>query len=215
MDTARLHRHRLDPDGRREPRAEPRDLDARMNENDAWRTRTSSRLDTLATDIAALAARLNGTASMKFTLKLAADIARVKEKLNLPDNYTVMGCRSLPDQRRNRHARHVEPGLHRQGRGGRRAFPNAAERDSQIRLVEPARPGGDQPSELRAAGLRSRCRGSKCSATTARLSISQYQYQTINWELCTKTRTRIRWGTPIVCLLPTACGGSRHPAGLA
>src|SRR4029077_16462794 len=27
------------------------------------------------------------------------------------------------------------------------------------------------------------------------LSISQYQYQNINWELCTKTRTRIRWGT--------------------
>jgi len=30
------------------------------------------------------------------------------------------------------------------------------------------------------------------------MSISQFQYQTISWELCAKTRTRIRWGTPMV-----------------
>ena len=36
--------------------------------------------------------------------------------------------------------------------------------------------------------------------TDSELSISQYQFQTVNWELCAKTRTRIRWGTPFyVC----------------
>jgi hypothetical protein len=172
-----------------------RDLDSRMNENDAWRTRTASRLDTLATDIAALQARLNGTASMKFTLKIAADTARIKEKLGLPDNYTAWGAdHYLTDDESDIH--HVDY-LAKLEEGVR--FADAAQRDSQMGLLNPMDPSVinqanfvlpvyDEASRIEVLGMDSE------------LSISQYQYQTISWELCTKTRTRIRWGCPFyVC----------------
>jgi len=167
-----------------------RDLDSRMNENDAWRTRTGSRLDTLTTDLAALAARLNGTASMKFTLKIASDIARVKETLNLPDTYTSWGADHFltNDESDILHVdwvAKIEEGIR---------FPNEAERDSQIGLLNPldsavinqanfVLPAYDQVSRIEVLG------------NDSELSISQYQHTTISWELCAKTRTRIRWGT--------------------
>ncbi len=167
-----------------------RDLDSRMNENDAWRTATASRLDTLATDMAALAARLNGTASMRFTLKLAADIARIKETVDLPDTYSMWGADHFltNDESDIEHIDYlakVEEGIR---------FPNAAERDSQIGLLNPmdpavfnqanfVLPAYDQVARIEVLGADSE------------LSISQYQHQTISWELCAKTRTRIRWGT--------------------
>jgi len=167
-----------------------RDLDTRMDENDAWRTRTASRLDTLATDLAALAARLAGTASLKFALKLAADIARLKETTNLPDNYTSWGAdhfltRDETDYLHVDYIAKVEEGIR---------FANAAERDSQLGLLNPMDPAVvnqanfvlpvyDQVARLEVLG------------SDSEMSISQYQYQTISWELCSKTRTRIRWGT--------------------
>ena len=165
-------------------------LDARMNEMDAWRTATASRLDTLATDMAALAARLNGTASMKFTLKLVSDIARIKEVLNLPDTYSSWGADHFltVDESDILHVDYlakIEEGVR---------FPNAAERDAQMSLLNPmdpavinqanfVLPAYDQATRLEVLG------------NDSELSISQYQYQTISWELCSKTRTRIRWGT--------------------
>ena len=167
-----------------------RDLDARMNENDAWRARTGSRLDTLTTDLAALAARLNGTASLKFTLKLAADIARIRETNDLPDTYSSWGADHFltTDESDITHTdwvAKVEEGIR---------FPDEAQRDSQIGLLNPmdenvinqanfVLPAYDQVSRIEVLG------------NDSELSISQYQHQTISWELCAKTRTRIRWGT--------------------
>ena len=172
-----------------------RDLDSRMNENDAWRTQTASRLDTLATDISALAQRLEGTASMGFTLKIASDVARVKETLTLPDTRTAWGADHFltndeSDEAHVDYIAKIEEGIR---------FADAAQRDSQIGLLNPMDPAVvtqanfvlpvyDQVSRLEVLGKDSE------------LSISQYQYQTVNWTLCAKTRTRIRWGTPFyVC----------------
>jgi len=165
-------------------------LDARMDEMDSWRTRTASRLDTLATDIAALATRLNGTAPLRFCLKLAADIARVKEKTGLPDNYTSWGADHFltNDESDILHIDYmaaVEEGIR---------FPFEQQRDAQFSLLNPLDPAVinqanfvlpvyDQTTRLEVLG------------NDSELSISQYQYQTVSWELCTKTRTRIRFGT--------------------
>ena len=168
-------------------------LDDRMNEMDSWRLQTASRLDTLATDMAALAMRLNGTAGMKFVLKIAADVARVKEKTGLPDTYSMWGAdHFLTDDETDKlhvdYLAKIEEGIR---------FPNAAERDAQFSLLNPMDPGVinqanfvlpvyDQVVRIEVLGKDSE------------MSISQYQYQTISWELCAKTRTRIRWGTPMV-----------------
>ena len=166
------------------------ELDARLDENDAWRQRTASRLDTLATDLAALAARLAGTASMKFALKLGADIARVKETLNLPDTYSHWGADHFltEDESEPLHTDYValvEEGIR---------FAPEIQRDSQIGLLNPideavinqanfVLPAYTQVPRLEVLG------------NDGEISISQNQFQTINWELCSKTRTRIRWGT--------------------
>jgi hypothetical protein len=172
-----------------------RDLDSRMDENDAWRTRTASRLDTLATDLAALAQRLNGTASMKFAIKLGADIARVKETLNLPDNYTAWGADHFLTTDES-DLTHVDY-LAKIEEGAR--FPDAAQRDAQIGLLNPL-----DPSIINQANfvlpLYEQATRLEILGSDSELSISQYQYQTISWELCAKTRTRIRWGMPFyVC----------------
>ena len=167
------------------------DLDARMNEMDAWRTRTASRIDTLATDLAALATRLNGTASMLLALRMMADIARVKEKVGLPDNYTAWGSdHFLTDGETDilnvDYLAKIEEGVR---------FADAAQRDAQFSLLNPLDPAVvnqsnfvlpvyDQVTRLEVLG------------NDAEMSISQYQFQTISWQLMTKTRARIRWGTP-------------------
>ena len=113
------------------------DLDNRMNEFDAWRTQTASRLDTLATDMAALAARLNGTASMKFMLKLAdRHCAHQGKVLNLPDTYSMWGADHFltNDESDIVHVDYlakIEEGIR---------FANAAERDSQMSLLNPMDP---------------------------------------------------------------------------
>jgi hypothetical protein len=169
------------------------DLDDRMNEMDSWRAQTASRLDTLATDMAALAVRLNGTAPMKFALWLAADVARVKEKTGLPDTYAAWGADHFlttdeTDMLNVDYLAKVEEGVR---------FPDAAQRDAQFALLNPMDPAVinqanfvlpvyDQVVRIEVLG------------NDTEMSISQYQYQTISWELCAKTRTRIRWGTPMV-----------------
>jgi hypothetical protein len=165
-------------------------LDDRMNEMDAWRAGATSRLDTLATDMASLALRINGTASMRFVMKVAADVARVKEVLNLPDTYSSWGADHFltTDESDVTHVDYlakIEEGIR---------FPDAAQRDAQMGLLNPMDPAVinqanfvlpvyDPVTRLEVLGKDSD------------LSISQYQYQTISWELCAKTRTRVRWGT--------------------
>ena len=101
--------------------------------------------------MAALAQRLNGTASMKFTLKIVSDIARIKEVLNLPDTYAMWGADHFltvdeSDILNVDYLAKIEEGIR---------FPNAAERDAQMSLLNPMDPARDQPSQLRAASLRS------------------------------------------------------------
>lgn len=176
-----------------------RDLDNRMNENDGWRIRTSSRLDTLATDLAALAARLAGTASMQLALRLAADIARVKEELNLPDSYTSWGAdHFLTDDESDVHTEPPNADYLAKVEEGIR-FPPAAERDAQLGLLNPLDPVVINQANFILPLYHEKTR-LEIIGQDSELSISQYQFQTISWELCTKTRTRIRFGTPMyVC----------------
>jgi hypothetical protein len=166
------------------------DLDARMNENDAWRSRTSSRLDTLATDIAALAIRINGTATMRFVMKVCADVARLKEKTGLPDNYTSWGAdHFLTDDESDilhvDYMAQVEEGIR---------FPFEQQRDTQFALLNPLDPAVTNQSNF-ILPVYDQVTRLEVLGNDSELSISQYQFQTISWELCTKTRTRIRWGT--------------------
>lgn len=63
--------------------------DDRLNALDIWRELIGSILDTLRSDIAGLAARFKGLAQQEFVNYIAADIARVKKRLQLPQAYSA------------------------------------------------------------------------------------------------------------------------------
>ena len=108
-----------------------READNRLNENDAWRAKVGNRLDTLASDLAGLAARLFGMARQDFVLDVVRDLSRVKETLNLPDDYEAWGSDHFvtTDESDLLHVDYlaeVEEGLH---------FPPAAVSTAQIALL--------------------------------------------------------------------------------
>jgi hypothetical protein len=170
-------------------------LTSRMNENDAWRGRTGTQIETLRTDISSLASQLQGTASLVFAKRLAADIARVREALSLPDTYSAYGSDHFltNDESDTAHVDYlakIEEGIR---------FPNAAERDAQMGLLNPLdanvinQSNFILPTYTEAARL-------EVVGNDSELSIAQYQFQNVTWEVMAKTRTRIRWGAPFyVC----------------
>lgn len=163
---------------------------ARLNEIDAWRSRTGTQIDTLRTDIASLAAQLRGLAPLDFVLRVAIEVARVKEVLNLPDTYTAWGSDHFltTDESDTLHVDFlckIEEGIR---------YAPAAQRDAQFGLLNPLDPLVNNQSNFILPSYTEQPR-LEVLGNDSELSISQYQHQTISYELMTKTRTRIRWGT--------------------
>lgn len=66
-----------------------READDRLNEYDEWKAAIGAQLDTLKSDLAGLARKLADMASANFVTKLAIDMARVKEKMQLPSAFSA------------------------------------------------------------------------------------------------------------------------------
>jgi hypothetical protein len=109
------------------------DLDADIGLLNAWRTLFGQRLDTLATELAALAARINGLAPMDVLLRLIVDVVRLKEKADLPDTYSAWSSDYFLDASESEPT-HVDY-LARIEEGIR--FSHAAENTVNLELVNP------------------------------------------------------------------------------
>jgi hypothetical protein len=168
-----------------------RRLGLKANDLDTWRARTGTRIDTLGSDLASLAARIVGLAPLNFTLDISRDVARLKENANLPQDYTQWSADHFLTQDHSDPA-HVDY-LAKVEEGVR--FPPAAEREAQIALLNPY----DQtvvnqnnfilPKYSEIARL-------TITGNDGELSVSQFQFQTVNWTLMSKGRMRVRYGTP-------------------
>jgi len=161
----------------------------RANDFDSWRTRIGSRLDTLASDLANLANRILGTAKLSFVLDVARDLSRVKETLQLPQDYSAWSTDHFltSTQSATAHAdwlAKVEEGCR---------FPHAAERLAQIALLNQydeqvivqnnfMLPKYEEVARINVVG------------NDAELSVSQYEYQVTELKQLSRTRTRIRYG---------------------
>ena len=64
-----------------------RELKADVVELQSWRAITEPRIASIVTDLASLSKRSESKADLRQLLEIAADMARVKEKLNLPSTY--------------------------------------------------------------------------------------------------------------------------------
>jgi hypothetical protein len=166
-----------------------RGADNRLNENDAWRVRIGTRIDTLASDLAGLALKINGTARQAFVLELARDLARVKETQNLPDTYVGWGADHFvsTDESDTLHVDYlaaVEEGIR---------FPDAASHSAQIGLLNSVDPNAAQ-ADFFVLPAYDEVPRIVIDGKDAEQNISQYQFQTITKVKKKKSRKRIRVG---------------------
>lgn len=169
--------------------------DLAIRENAIWRARAGSRLDTLGTDIAALAVGLKGLASDVFVREVAGDVARLKEITQLPSSYSSYDADSFLTPAKS-NFNHVDM-LATVMEGIR--FPPANSTDVQLGLLN------NLDEKVNVAGLfalpayREVARISQLDPD-GEIAISQYQHQTQTLVQRTRSVTRIRYGTPFsVC----------------
>ena len=183
-------------------------LNLRANDMDSWRTRIGARLDTLGSDLANLASRLRGTARLNFVLDLARDMARVMEQLQLPADYTAWSAdRYLTtiysDTQHVDWLAKIEEGVR---------FPPAAEREAQLALLNQfdqtvivqnnfMLPHYEQVPRLSVLG------------NDGEMSISQFEWHVTEWVEMSKTRMRVRYGTPFYWCSNTVYWYDQHGDG--
>lgn len=168
-----------------------RELDIRLNENDAWRTRVGSRIDTLASELASLGERIRGTAKQAYVDEIARDTSRLKRKAGLPQVYTSYhGFSFLLTEEGD--LAHVD-WLARIEEGVR--FPPAAVRDAQIGLLNPFEERVIVQGNVALPAYTSVAR-IDVVGNDGEETIQQYQNQTVDMVHHGRTRTRIRYGEP-------------------
>lgn len=183
----------LDPSGvvsieRNEAGVAPnlRELDNRLNDNDVWRAQTGTRIDTLGSDLAGLARRISGTASLAFVVDLAADVARTKNILRLPAAWTAWHADVFltldgSDPTHVDWLAKVEEGIR---------FPDAAVSDSQLGLLNGVDPSVIQRDFFVLPAYTEFSRVSSVGFDDEQ-AIAQYPFTALAYVK--KTRTRIRW----------------------
>ena len=158
---------------------------------ESWRARTGPRIDALTTAIASTAVAVEGKADLDAVISVMADMALLKEKLDLPDSYTQYGADRFEsedetDQTLTGDTATVDHGL---------LFPAAAQTSAALALFNPidasvnrtamdlVLPAYDEIEVLRTEGY------------AGDLSISQYQVQThaIRKQVIYKWRYTYGW----------------------
>lgn len=164
-------------------------VNGRVAELEDFRTKAEPRISTIATDISKLANQMTGTTDKGLTLRIAADVARLKEKAGLPDNRIDYGSDHFLDKDETDVA---HPNLLCKIEEGIR-FSAEAEGLSQLQVFDALNPrhvvsGGVllpayDPTVRLSVGPRA-----------SEQSLAQYPYQVHEMRQLTMSRQRIRYG---------------------
>lgn len=173
-------------------------VDARLGNVEAWKNRADPQISTIRTDLAKLANQASGTASSGMVLRMAADIARLKEKAGLPDNRIDYGADHFlsldeTDADNLNLLCLVEEGIR---------FAPEAEHIGQLQVFDSYDPRHKIVGGLLLPAY-DRVLRMEVGPRTAEMSIAQYQYQTHDLVQLMRSRSRIRYGTPY-----TVCSNS-------
>ncbi|RZN24768.1 hypothetical protein [Bradyrhizobium sp. Leo121] len=176
-----------------------READNRLNEYDIWRKVIGTLVDTLRSDLLALAAKLFGLAPWEFVRAVTADVARIKDKIRLPSTYTAWAAdhfltTDYSDTAHPDWLASIEEGVR---------FPAAAGFDAQLGLLNPLDslvtntnnvilPAWDPAIRISNVGFDDEC------------AIAQYNYQTVDMVQKMMARQVTRYGTPF-----TVCSNSQ------
>ena len=136
-----------------------------------WRALTEPRLFSIVTDLSTLAKKTDGKADLKAVFEVVADMARVKEKLNLPSTYHSYDADYFGDTGKidiNNTVAKVVYGL---------LFPNAGEAKANLALFNPYDPNIKRLDNLVLPNYDLVCK-LEAKGYSGDVSISQYQFQT-------------------------------------
>jgi hypothetical protein len=165
------------------------EADTRLDDFDAWRATAGSILATLRSDLSALAARFNGLAPINIVIRIAQDVARLKQLAGIPtvyssydDDYFINATKS--DTTNVDYLAKIEEGVH---------FADAAVENDQLGLLNPLDPNVISSGNMILPTYTKLTRITQIG-TDLELNISNYANQTCTWLLLYRSRTRLRTG---------------------
>lgn len=165
-------------------------VDARLRTAEGWILAAEPRIAHIMSDIAGLASDLATRASLEHVAQLGVDMAKVKERLEIPDDYVFYGADHFLDESESDPA---HAGYSADPWEGIRP-PIAAQQTGALSLLNPM----DPEARTSAGGLMlpayEEVTRLRMEARAGELAINQYQYQTFNVEQKTMSRERVRTG---------------------
>lgn len=171
-------------------------VDARLRKAEGWILSAEPRFATMMSDMAALAADIDTRATLEHVAELGIDMARVKESMELPDDYVFYGAdhyldMSETDTEGAGYSAFVEEGVR---------MPIEAEATAPLVLANPLDAGVSQSEDGFVLPRYDEITRLRMETRAGELTINQYQYNTVETVRQTMTRVRIRYGdTRTVC----------------
>lgn len=171
-------------------------VNQRLLTAEGWILGMDPRLAALASDIAGLAEELRHRATLEHIAQLGVDMAGLKERMGLPDDYVFYAADHFldEDETDTEHTDHdalTEEGVR---------FPVAASATGELSLVNPLDPAVTASGDGFLLPAYSETPRLRLETRTGELTINQYQFRTESLVQKTMTRTRLRYGaTRTVC----------------
>jgi len=164
--------------------------------NAGWISLTDPKIASLISDLARLSKMIKGLAYMDMLNELARDVAHLKDLSHLPDSYVMYGADVFLDSSES-DAQNVE--FHARVEEGIR-FPWAGQTEQQPALFNPYATQVVNFNGLILPAHEDVVRLAVTGNYSGATSISQYQYQTLEMKVGTRTQRRVRYGpTRDVC----------------
>ena len=165
-------------------------VDQRLRAAEGWITSTEPRIAHIMTDIAGLASDMTTRASLEHVAQLGVDMAKIKERMEIPDDYVFYGADHFLDDRES------DTGYTGYGADAFEGIrpPVVASQSGALSLLNPI----DPDVRVSAAGLLlpayDEIARLRMESRAGELTINQYQYQTFNTVQRTISRERVRTG---------------------
>ncbi|MEW5782767.1 MAG: hypothetical protein ACOY6N_01490 [Pseudomonadota bacterium] len=165
-------------------------VEQRLRAAEGWITSAEPRIAHIMSDIAGLASDLSTRASLEHVAQLGIDMAKIKERMEIPDDYVFYGADHYLDARESDTA---HPAYSAEAFEGIRP-PVMASQTGELALLNPM----DPEARVSAAGLLlpafDEITRLRMETRAGEITINQYQYQTFNAVQRTISRERVRYG---------------------
>lgn len=165
-------------------------VEQRLRAAEGWITSAEPRIAHIMSDIAGLASDLSTRASLEHVAQLGIDMAKIKERMEIPDDYVFYGADHYLDARESDTA---HPAYSAEAFEGIRP-PVMASQTGELALLNPM----DPEARVSAAGLLlpafDEITRLRMETIAGEITINQYQYQTFNAVQRTISRERVRYG---------------------